>query len=319
MSSPIHSDAVSQSEDTPGQHEDTAGKSAPATRIKPHKFHWKEILKAVAQLYVFYLLLSLGILFLFKDIGVLHPMQDTSWKPQLAQMDKLFKTTSRELKIPLADGKYLHGLLVAKPESDKLILVSHGNAGNIGHRVGLASLLSTSGASTLLYDYQGFGESSGNATCKNLLTDGLAAYDYAVQTLKYKPANITIYGESVGCGVTTYIMENRKPGKVILQSGFLSLLKTARDKLFFMHVLPESIAPEPNFDNLTAVQKPHPPILFMHGDKDQILPFSYCETLYAKALPPKQMFVCKDEGHNDVGLKHTAPFVKAVRDFVNKP
>ncbi len=286
---------------------------------KPNKFHWKEILKAIAQLYVFYLLLSLAILFLFKDIGVLHPMQDTSWKSQIAQMDKLFKTVTREVKIPTADGKTLHGLLVAKPASDKLILVSHGNAGNIGHRVGLASLLSTSGASTLLYDYQGFGESTGNATCNNLLKDGLTAYDYAVDKLGYKPANITIYGESVGCGVTTYIMENRKPGKVILQSGFTSLLKTARDKLFFMHVLPESIAPEPNFDNLSAVQKPHPPILFMHGDKDQILPFSYCETLYAKALPPKQMYRCKDEGHNDIGLKNTAGFVTVVKEFVNAP
>ncbi|CAN5472051.1 alpha/beta hydrolase [soil metagenome] len=313
------------------QTESREAKSLNTKKTKPNKFHWKEIVKAVVQLYILYAGLGVLLLFVFKDAAVLHPMDDVSWKPQLTKLDTLFKTKSRELKIPLpiASGdqansakstdkaESLAALLVEKP-SNKIILVSHGNAGNIGHRVGLSSLLVNSGASVLLYDYQGFGESDGNATCANALSDGLTAYDYVVNNLHYKPENIIIYGESVGCGVTTHIMKNRKAGKVILQSGFTSLLNAARDKLFFLWVLPPNLVPEPNFDNLAAVQEAHPPILFIHGDKDTILPVSYCETMYSKALAPKQIYICHGEGHNDIGLKDAAGFVGAIKKFVNE-
>ena len=311
----------------------SSGQAKPK-KTKPNKFHWKEILKAIVQLYILYFALGVLLLFVFTDVAVLHPMDDVSWKPQLTKLDTLFHTKSKELKIPLPkiiesqskskDADYskdktpsLAALLIEKP-SDKIILVSHGNAGNIGHRVGLSSLLVNSGASVLLYDYQGFGESDGNATCKNALNDGLTAYDYLVNTLHYKPENIIIYGESVGCGVTTNIMKNRKVGKVILQSGFTSLLNAARDKLFFLWVLPPNMVPEPNFDNLAAVQEAHPPILFMHGDKDTTLPVSYCETMYSKALEPKQIYICHGEGHNDIGLHDAAGFVGKIKQFVNE-
>lgn len=316
------------SQSTDSEQEASSEAQPPLKKTKPNKFHWKEIVKATVQLYLLYAGLSLLLLFVFKDLAVLHPLYDVSWKPQLKKLDELFKTKSRELKIPLAKltndkgfekPENLAALLVEIPGSDKIILVSHGNAGNIGHRVGLSSLLVSSGASVFLYDYQGFGESGGSATCAHTLVDGLAAYDYVVNTLHYKPENIIIYGESIGCGVTTHIMKNRKVGKVILQSGFTSLLQTARDKLFFLYVLPPNIVPEPNFDNLSAVQEAHPPILFMHGDKDTILPFAYCETMYSKALPPKQMYTCHGEGHNDIGLVNAAGFVGTVKQFVNQP
>jgi hypothetical protein len=70
-------------------------------KTKPNKFHWKEIIKAVVQLYVLYVALSLLLLFVFKDAAVLHPLYDVSWKPQLSKLDQLFKTKSKELKIPL--------------------------------------------------------------------------------------------------------------------------------------------------------------------------------------------------------------------------
>jgi len=289
---------------------------------KLHKFHWKNLLRGIVQLYLLYTVLGLLILFVSKDLAVLHPLQDETWKPQLAQMDKLFQTRSKEIKIPLSGFKgsgtgYLSACLVQKPGSDKLIIVSHGNAGNLGHRLGLASLLASSGASVLLYDYQGYGESSGTASCNNLLSDGLTVFDYAV-ALHYKPQNIIIYGESVGCGVTTYIMQNRPAGKVILQSGFTSLSNAARDKLFFLWVLPPSLIPQPNFDNLKAVQMPHPPLLIMHGDKDEILPFRYSETMFEKALPPKEFHLCHNEGHNDIGMKDARGFMDTVKKFVSE-
>ena len=70
-------------------------------KTKPNKFHWKEIIKAVVQLYVLYVALGLLLLFVFKDAAVLHPIYDVSWKTQLGKLDQLFKTKSKELKIPL--------------------------------------------------------------------------------------------------------------------------------------------------------------------------------------------------------------------------
>jgi hypothetical protein len=40
--------------------------------------------------------------------------------------------------------------------------------------------------------------------------------------------------------------------------------------------------------------------------------------MYSKALPPKQMYTCHGEGHNDIGLINAAGYVGAVKQFVNQ-
>ncbi|HMW91020.1 MAG TPA: alpha/beta hydrolase [Candidatus Obscuribacter sp.] len=262
----------------------------------------RRIMIDLVKLYLFYVFLSMLIIMGLKDRLILFPMQDTSWKPGLKGMDEALKCTeSKEVSFKTADGKTLSGYLVKnKNAAAKLVIINHGNAGNIGHRMGIAATLAAAGASALAYDYQGYGESQGDPKLANLIPDATAAYDFATKELGYKADDIILYGESIGCGVTTGVMASRPCRAVILQSPFVSLMSTARDKLFFMRTLPDFVMVEPQLNNLAAVQKPHPPLLLMHGDKDKTLPCRYSEELFAKASEPKQLFIVEGADHNDV-------------------
>src|SRR4051812_21544055 len=57
------------------------------------------------------------------------------------------------------DGSTLHGWWLNNPAAGPVVLISHGNGGNITHRAWLAKSLIQSGASVFMYDYRGYGRS----------------------------------------------------------------------------------------------------------------------------------------------------------------
>ncbi len=111
-------------------------------------------------------------------------------------------------------------------------------------------------------------------------------------------------------------MSLRKPRAVVLQSGFTSLLDAGRHKLWVAKMLPSCLIREPHFDNLKAVEKPHPPLLFIHGDQDEVLPVRYSRKMFAEALEPKQYYESKGARHNDIWVSDSEGFRQALSKFV---
>jgi pimeloyl-ACP methyl ester carboxylesterase len=297
-------------------------KSLPASlgKYKPKKSSKKVTLKS-ALIYLFncylcFLLAGLFVVCVIRDKIALFPMQNTDWKPYLPEMATKLKVEPREMFIPGPNKTKLAALLVTKPGSKYIYLVSHGNGGNLGFRMGLAAYLVASGQSVFMYDYEGYGESSGEAKLVNLTPDGLAAYDYLVGACGYKPDQIILYGESIGTGVTTGIMSERKARAVILQSGFTSLVDAAKDRLWQLKIFPDWAVPAPHLDNLSAVKRSHPPLLFIHGTLDQILPVRYSRTMYAEALEPKRYYEIDGAEHNNIGATDTPGFCNTLTAFI---
>lgn len=292
------------------------------SRSKAYKKWALDLLMLIVVFYIMAILLMC-----FRDQVVLHPMQDESWKAMLPQLEKITGGKARQLRIGARDKKtkkevQLHALYLQVPRSDRLILITHGNAGNLGHRVGLAAILAKIGSSVLVFDYQGYGESSGPARVDALIDNAEAAYHYAHDELKYPCDRIVLYGESIGCGVASDTATrlgalSLTPAAIILQSPFLSLTSCAKDKIFFLRLVPDSFFPPPALDNLAYVKSAHPPLLVIHGDRDQILPVQYGRTLFDEATKPKALYISEGQGHNDVGIADARLFVESVTGFLD--
>ena len=250
------------------------------------------------------------------DRLALFPTDNNSWRPGLKDLAGRLSVTIKDCTIDGPNGSQLATLLLAKPESKYVYLVSHGNGGNLGFRLHMAADLIATGQSVFLYDYEGYGESSGTARLVNLIPDGLAAYDYLTGKLGYKPEQIILYGESIGSGPTTAIMQKRKCRGVILQSGFTSLIAAGKNTFVPLKVLPTAFLPAPHFNNLEAVKKDHPPLLLIHGDQDEILPVQYSRLMFAQASQPKYYFEVKGAGHNDIERVDKAGFLQAITNFL---
>src|SRR5882757_9474416 len=108
---------------------------------------------------------------------------------QVYHPDKALLTTGAELGRPFedvyfkaADQTELNGWFfpgdAASTRSKLAVLVCHGNAGNIGDRLGMAKALLQLGLNVFLFDYRGFGRSRGRPGEEGTYLDAVAAFEW---------------------------------------------------------------------------------------------------------------------------------------------
>jgi len=225
-------------------------------------------------------------------------------------------STSVFFKTP--DQIKLSGWFFKSSSSARVVLVSHGNGGNLGHRAILASSLLKAGYSVFLYDYEGYGNSLGQPSVRHCIADACAAYDYLVNVEKIAPVQIVGYGESLGSGVTAELSRRRPLAAMVLQSSFPSLTWAAHDRLWYTWLYPNSWFPE--LDCLAAVRDSTIPLLIIHGRNDPVFSTEYARMIYAQIRYRKiesSAVLCLIDhmGHNLEDSNQTE-YLKAMRELL---
>jgi alpha-beta hydrolase superfamily lysophospholipase len=213
-------------------------------------------------------------------------------------------------------GDKLHAWFYENPNSDKLLLVHHGNAGNISTRYQLGDFLHDAGANVLLYDYRGYGRSSGTPTTQALLDDGEAATEFAQRRLKFAPEKIIHYGESIGSGVACNAAAKSKCGGLIFHSGLSSLPSVGRRIFGFLRPYPDVFFPVPQMQNAEQIASVHAPVLLIAAIPDSIISYHESETVYARANQPKELVLLKESNHNSTTGNDFALVDAALRKFL---
>jgi uncharacterized protein len=211
----------------------------------------------------------------------------------------------------------LNGWYYRLPKSRFVVLVSHGNGGNISIRPSLLEAILQSGCSVFIYDYCGYGKSEGSPDLQNIVEAGECAYHYLITKQGYKPEDIIVYGESLGAAVSACLAERCKTGGLIIQSGFSSLYSIAVEAIPFFAIYPRFLFPDADFDTANRVARLKVPILVIHGTLDEIVPVHHGRNIYDSASEPKTILILDGAGHNDITDDYRDEFVKAVRKFVS--
>lgn len=224
----------------------------------------------------------------------------------------------QDVFFPAGNGRMLHGWYFQKPEAERTVLLSHGIGGNVSSRVDLVELFLKAGASVFIYDYQGYGRSSGNASLKNIVDDGNAAYNYLTRELGIDSGHVVLAGESLGTGVSCALSRRVKSAALILQSPFSSLAKRVGEVVPFFKKNPGWMVPTTGLENDEVLSHPHPPVLIVHGDKDSTVPVSHAHDLFQSAIGEKQLLVITGAGHTgDPNLMHSEQYLDAVKSFLH--
>ena len=143
-------------------------------------------------------------------------------------------TDYEELLIPTPDGEKISAFYIRAPNKAQSIkttvLMFHGNAGNIGHRVPIARMLTEAmGCSIFMLEYRGYGLSTGSADERGLMIDAQTALDYIKKRAETRDNQIIVYGQSLGGAVSIQLVaKNQHDGAVsglILENTFLSMRK----------------------------------------------------------------------------------------------
>jgi len=164
----------------------------------------------------------------------------------------------------------LHGWLLDGPKgTDKIILLCHGNGGNISHNEDRMVSLRALGYSVLAFDYSGYGKSTGTPSERQLYDDTCAMV--ALLRQQYSPDQITLYGISLGAPVAAYAALRYSIPKLILESPLPSMraILTYRYPIvsFLGFIFSE-------FNTLTFLKQYGGKSLVLHSPTDRIIPYN---------------------------------------------
>lgn len=182
-----------------------------------------------------------------------------------------------------------------------LTIMIHGNAGNVSDRTHMIKPLGKAFESDVfLWEYPGFGRLhyEGYPTCELIIN----RMNTMIRYWSTKYDKIIIYGESIGCLFTSYILtaDRNQISHVILQSGPSSL--TDMFKHLVTNKLPLYISELDGLDNYSKLSackhKPH--VLIMHSKSDEIVPYSQAKLVRDQLQATTDVKMIKiDGGHNN--------------------
>ena len=235
--------------------------------------------------------------------------------------EKLLEITPKEvglsfedLYLPTADGVRINAWYVPYPDAKVALLWFHGNAGNLGHRVEqLRYLHREVRINVLMIDYREYGRSEGQVSEEGTYQDALAAYDYLAKRPDLDPTRIVSYGQSLGAAVAVELAIQRELYGLILEAPFTSIQAMAK-----VHYpwFPIGSLLSIRYDSLSKISKVSVPLLILHGDRDEIVPYEHGKKLYDAANAPKQFYTIQGAGHNDTYIVGGEGYFRVMGDFI---
>lgn len=218
-------------------------------------------------------------------------------------------------------GSKLHGFIYKVPGAKRIVLISHGNGGNMSLRAHLAFMFLREGTSVFAYDYAGYGRSEGEPSMEGICEDARSAYNYLVSEEHWAPKSIILFGESLGTVVTGYLASTVDSAGVILECPLYSLRRIGGDLFYYPNIYPEWAWTQGGrqLDNSIALPKVHAPLLIIAGTADKLTPINYADELFELASSPKQIIRIKGAGHGDRAMMIAPEYSRGLHHFLHDP
>jgi pimeloyl-ACP methyl ester carboxylesterase len=183
----------------------------------------------------------------------------------------------QEVTLPLADGVQIHAWWCPTPQAQGVLLYSHGNAGNLSGRAGILAALQQRGFSILIYDYPGYGKSTGAPDEANCYAAGRAAYRWLTEVQKIAPADLILWGKSLGAAIAIDLALELEHRALVLFSPFTSIPDMAQHMFPFF---PARWLVRTQFDNAAKMSRYRGRVLIGWYEDDPLVPAEQSRRLF---------------------------------------
>jgi fermentation-respiration switch protein FrsA (DUF1100 family) len=220
-----------------------------------------------------------------------------------------------EVRFSTADGVSIAAWFVPAKDDAPVMLWCHGNAGNVSHRAHNIARLVVWGISVFIFDYRGFGASGGTITEDGLYEDALSAYRYLTDEHGVPSRRIAVFGRSLGGPVAVDLSARIRPPCLVLESTFPSL-EAAVGSIYPGMGLEQHLSMRFAADERIA--RVRCPVLFFHGDADDIIDIELGRRLFESAADPKAFYTIPGALHNDTYEVGGDDYFRTMTDFITK-
>ncbi|WP_340103718.1 alpha/beta hydrolase [Rhodohalobacter sp. 8-1] len=222
-------------------------------------------------------------------------------KPESFSNDNL---TLIQQTIETGDGVTLDTWQLTRQDARATVLYFGGNGFLMVKSQPLIEAYSTMPVNLVLFDYRGYGLSSGEPSVEGIQTDARAMIDVAQNLSEEYQTPLYVHGHSMGSFLSTYTAERNDLAGYILESP-ISEVESWTKK-----VVPWLLRPFVRFDidpaiasqnNRKRVSSIATPLLIIGGTEDNITPFDMAEELYNEsASSDKGLITIEGGNHNDL-------------------
>jgi uncharacterized protein len=225
-----------------------------------------------------------------------------------------------EAFLPVTDqpnSPVLHAWYFAVPNAKRAVVFHHGQLGNVSTYSKMLQVWLNMGFSVVIYDYEGYGRSTGHSSISMLRVDGEAPYRWLISTKGFKPGQIIHVGCSLGTSSAALIGSRLPCAGVILISPYASLLQVAHRAMPLLNLWPDALIGYPDIGAEEPLSRPHPPTLILAGVKDSEIPIEQADQIYRRA-DKRNLFYARLEnsGHTDCFWVQPKETTKAIADFI---
>ncbi len=220
-----------------------------------------------------------------------------------------------EFKVMTKDHEEIYGWHCVWNVDAPIVLLCHGNGGNLSHRQDQIAAIYRRNFNVVIFDYRGYGRSTGFSTEKGLYKDAQAVYDWLVVEKKYPPDRIAVIGTSLGGAVAVELALHNPMRALVLESTFTSKLEMAKA---IMPFFPIGLFSYEQFNSLEKIDRVRIPVLIAHGTSDQIIPLRFGKALFEAAHEPKYFYPIKGADHNDYLFVGGSSYLDALEYFINR-
>ena len=126
---------------------------------------------------------------------------------------------------------------------------------------------------------------------------------------------LVYFGQSLGSAVALDLAIEDPPYRLILENPFTSIRAMARA----LFPAPLALLAPASFDNLSKVGRLRAPLLVIHGDRDEVVPFEQGKDLFAAAPEPKTFYEIRNASHNDTYLVGGEEYFARIERFLDEP
>jgi uncharacterized protein len=251
---------------------------------------FKKYRKNLLQLFfiIFFLYFFVLVFLYFYQRNLLYHPNENNYSEDKILVD------IKKVRIQTPDDIKLLGWYHEKNLKDfKTLVYFHGNAGSLENRIHKLNHFKNMNINFLIIAWRGFSGNIGKPSEQGLYVDGKSAIDWLIKK-GIDEKDLVLFGESLGTGVAVDLAQNKRYAGIILETPFTSMVDAA--KIFYPYI-PVDLLLKDKFENHKKVKNINSPILVMHGEVDQIVPFSMGKKIFEMANEPKYSYFTKYDNH----------------------
>ena len=216
-------------------------------------------------------------------------------------------------RLVIASGnRRLSAVYLSAGDDSSAILICHGIGELVEYWGKVQGSLRDMGVSSLVFNYSGYGESSGTVSTAHCEEDAIAAYRELVNR---GHSSIVLLGFSLGSGVASAVASQIDVRGLVLCEGFSTLREAGVAMGFSLWLTRVS----PNvWDTIHLVRELEVPVLVVHSDKDGRFPVSMAKRVVEASGPLGELIVVNGLAHDGPYSDPTEIYWQPIAEWVKK-